>query len=124
MLRLPDGVTLDDVFAELPDIGNDPDVRAMVTDMHESGCSVYRAAANRFATGETRRAYETLYYHLFRAQRRIYQAFDTPVDKIIETLMADGQIVVNRERMPEIELACKTLGIPVTLRTHISVQRG
>ena len=48
MLRLPDGVTLDDVFAELPDIGNDPDIRAMVTDMHESGCSVYRAAANRF----------------------------------------------------------------------------
>ncbi|OPZ49565.1 MAG: hypothetical protein BWY91_03062 [bacterium ADurb.BinA028] len=37
--------------------------------------------------------------------------------------MADGQIVVNRERMPEIELACRTLGIPVTLRAHISVQR-
>lgn len=124
MLRLPDGVTLDDVFAKLPDIGNDPDVRAMVTDMYENGCSVYRAAANRFATGETRRAYETLYYHLFRAQRKIYQTFDTPVDKIIETLMTDGQVVVNRERVPEIKLACKTLGIPVTLRAHISVQRG
>lgn len=123
MLRLPEGVTLDDVFSALPNLGDDPDLRAMLISMHDDGSSVYRAAKDRAASGESLRCQETLYYHLFRAQRRIYQKFGQSAGDIVADLRDRGSVIVDNERLPEIEAACRMLGIPIETKTRVTLQR-
>lgn len=111
MIRLPEGRTLEDVFDAIPSFGEDPDIRAMLEDIYLRGRSIYSAANIRCRSGESDRTYNTLYYHGFRAQREINQLFGRSADDLVDELVSTGSLTVAPERVSEVDMVCKVLGV-------------
>lgn len=119
MLRLPGGVRINDVFLEFPEMANDPDLPFMLVDMHETGCSIYKAAYGRWESGKSGRKPETLYYHLFNAQKKINRRFGRPIGDIAGEIAREGWSIVDPEMITDVERECAKRGMKLSKRVYV-----
>lgn len=112
MPALPEGITEEDVFLVMPNLRDDPDIRAMVEHMCR-GHSAYKAAVLRFESCESDRSLDCLTFHIYRVRLKILGHFRPYVGTAMADLRRDGKAVVDIEIMNSLESVCKSDGINI-----------